>query len=47
MARAKGSLMTHQNKKNSWGGKRPGAGRKRKLEISVREQISFMFASVA
>jgi hypothetical protein len=28
------------NKKSSWGGKRPGAGRKSKLKIAVREQIA-------
>ncbi len=38
MARAKGSKRP--NKKSSWGGKRKGAGRKRKLEISDREQIA-------
>ena len=32
--------MKRPNKKSSWGGKRPGAGRKCKLEISDREQIA-------
>ena len=40
MARAKGLPMKRSNKKSSWGGKRPGAGRKPKLEISDREQIA-------
>ena len=32
--------MKRPNKKSRWGGKRPGAGRKCKLEISDREQIA-------
>ena len=32
--------MKRSNKKGSWGGKRPDAGRKPKLEISDREQIA-------
>ena len=40
MARTKGSPMERPNKKSNWGGKRPGAGRKCKLEVSDREQIA-------
>ena len=40
MARAKGSPVKRPNKKSSWGGRRRGAGRKRKLEISDRRQIA-------
>ena len=29
-----------QNKKGSWGGKRPGAGRKRELKKEGRKQIA-------
>lgn len=40
MPRAQGRPVQRPNKKGGWGGKRPGAGRKRKLKISVREKIA-------